>query len=120
MGLLVDFLIYAHPEGLSVPVWLGYLAGFTFVLAGLCLLAGAFALVSLQRWLALAIVTSLFVVSFWVALGPGQRQCSVTLPFIQTIVPGTVCRAAFGVGAGLVGLLLVLGLSRFIANRSSA
>src|SRR5437773_2335918 len=40
-GLVVAFMIHLHPEGLHVPAWVAYVAASAFVLAGLCLLAGA-------------------------------------------------------------------------------
>jgi hypothetical protein len=120
IGLLVDVMIYFHPEGLRVPAWVAYVAASAFVFAGLCLLAGAFAILSLQRWLGIAVAVSLFVVIVWIAFGPGVRACSISLPFGQGIAPDVVCRGAFGIGAVLIGLFLVLALRRFIGTRSAA
>jgi hypothetical protein len=111
-------MIYFHPEGLRAPAWVAYVAASAFVLAGLCLLAGAVGNTSLQRWLGVAVTVSLFAVSVWVAFGPGQRECSISLPFVQSLAPDALCRGAFGVGAILVGLFLVLVLRRTIGNRS--
>jgi hypothetical protein len=113
-------MIYAHPEGLRVPAWVAYIAASAFVLAGLCLLAGAVGNTSLQRWLGIGVTASLFVVGVWVAFGPGRRECSISLPFVQSIAPDALCRGAFGVGAILVGLFLVLVVRRTVGNRSEA
>src|SRR6266404_591559 len=80
-GLLVAFMIHLHPEGLLVPAWVAYVAASTFVLAGLCVLAGALEINGLQEWLGIAVTLSLFVVSLWIAFGPGERACSMSIPF---------------------------------------
>jgi hypothetical protein len=119
-GLLVAYLIHAHPDDLRVPAWVAYVAASAFVLAGLCLSAGAAGNVGLQRWLGVAVTVSLFVVSVWVAFGPGERECSFSLPFFQSGASDAVCRGAFGIGAILVGLFLVLVLRQIIGNRFGA
>jgi hypothetical protein len=120
MGLLVGLMIHLHPEGLRVPAWVAYVAASAFVLAGLCLGAGVLGAGWLQRWLGVAVTLSLFVVSLWIAFGPGERECSMSLPFIQSIAPDALCRGAFGVGAILVGLFLALVLHRTIATQPVA
>jgi hypothetical protein len=119
-GLLVGFLIYVHPEGLRAPAWVAYVAAFAFVLAGLSLLAGAIGAIALQHWLGVAITASLFAVALWVAFGPGERECSMSLSFVESIAPDAVCRSFFGVGAILVGLFLVLVLRRSFGRRPEA
>jgi len=116
----VAYLIQAHPEGLHVPAWVAYVAASAFVLAGLCLFAGAVGNVGLQRWLGVAVTIWLFVVAAWVAFGPGERECSFSIPFFQSSASDAVCRGAFGIGATLVALFLVLVLRRIIGNRSEA
>jgi len=120
MGLLVGVLIHIHPEGLRVPAWVAYVAASAFVLAGLCVGAAVIGVAWLQRWLGVAVTLSLFVVSLWIAFGPGERECSMSLPLIQSIAPDALCRGAFGVGAILVGLFLVLVLRRSIATQPDA
>jgi hypothetical protein len=120
MGVLVVTLIYLHPEGLRVPAWVAYVAGSAFVLAGLCILAVVIGAVWLQRLLGVAVALSLFVVGSWVAFGPGQRECSISLSFLQGVGPDILCRSAFAIGAILVGLVIVLAIHRFISRRSEA
>ena len=84
IGLLVAFMIRLHPEGLRAPAWVAYVAASAFVLAGLCLFAGAVEMNWLQGWLGIAATLSLFVVSLWIALGPGERACSMSIPFVQS------------------------------------
>jgi hypothetical protein len=120
IGTLVSALIYFHPEGLRAPAWVAHVAALAFVFAGLCLLAAAFRKASLQRWLGIVVTVCLLTVSIWVAFGPGERECSMSLPFVQSIAPDVVCRGAFVVGAILVGLFLVLVLRRTIDHGSEA
>ena len=118
IGLLVAFMIHLPPEGLRVPAWVAYMAASAFVLAGLCLLAGAVELNWLQRWLGIAVTLSLFVISLWIAFGPGERACSMSIPLVQMVAPDTLCRGAFGIGALLVALFLGLLVRRAIAHGS--
>jgi hypothetical protein len=120
MGVLVVTLIYLHPEGLRVPAWVAYVAASAFVLAGLCLLALAIDMVWLQRLLGVAVALSLFVVSLWVAFGPGPRECSVSLSFVQGVAADTLCRGAFAIGAILVGLFIVLAIRRIVSKGPEA
>jgi len=120
MGVLVVTLIYLHPEGLHVPAWVAYVAASAFVLAGLCLLAAVTGMIWLQRLLGVAVGLSLFVVSLWVAFGPGPRECSVSLSFVQGVAADALCRGAFAIGAILVGLFIVLAIYRIVSKRSEA
>src|SRR5436305_7675744 len=86
-GLLVAYLIHAHPEGLRVPAWVAYVAASAFVLVGLGLFAGVVGVVPLQRWLGVAATACLFVVSAWVAFGPGE----IEFPFLPRAVGEAVC-----------------------------
>jgi hypothetical protein len=119
-GLLVAYMIHAHPEGLRVPAWVAYVAASAFGFAGLCLFAGAVGSIALQRWLGVAATASLFLVGTWVAFGPGERACSFSLPFLQSGGGDAACRGAFAIGAILVGLFLALALHRIIRNRPEA
>jgi hypothetical protein len=118
-GVLVAAMIYTHPEELRVPAWVAYTAAMVFVLAGLALLAGAWELGWLQRWGGAGVALALFFVSGWIAFGPGERECTVSMPFFRTFAADAVCRGAFGFGTLLVGLLLGLVAYRAIRGRSS-
>jgi hypothetical protein len=114
MGLVVGVMIYAHPEGLRAPAWVGYVAAAAFVFAGLCLLVGALGAAWLQRWLGIAVTMSLLIVSGWIAFGPGERECTMSIPFLRTVAAEIACRGAFGIGSMLIGLLLGLVIHRAI------
>ena len=117
-GLAVGFMIHLHPQGLRVPAWVAYVAAAAFVLAGLCLLAGAMEIPRLQQWLGIAVTLSMLVVSLWIAFGPGERECSMSIPFVQTVAPDALCRGAFGIGALLVALFVGLLVRRALSSGS--
>ena len=119
-GMFTGLMIRAHPEGLSVPAWVASVAASAFVLAGLCLLAGAIEVIWLQRWLGIAVTLSLLVVGLWVAFGPGERECSMSIPFLQTVAPDLLCRGVFGVGSFLTGLFLGLVVHRAMRSTPKA
>jgi small basic protein len=119
-GIVTGFMIHAHPEGLRVPAWVAYMAAAAFVFAGLSLLAGSLVANWLQRWLGIAVALSLFGVSLWVAFGPGERACSVSIPFLQTVAPDALCRGAFGFGSLLIGLFLGLVVHRAMRSNADA
>lgn len=116
-GLLVAFMIHAHPENLRVPAWVAYVAASAFVLAGLCLLAGAIGVAWLQQLFGIAVTLSLFSVSAWIAFGPGERECSMSIPLLQTTSPDALCRGAFGFGTLLIALLLGLIVLRALRSK---
>ena len=93
VGLIVAYMIHGHPEELRAPAWVAYLAGSAFVLAGLSLLAGAFAAIWLQRWLGIAVALSMLGISLWVAFGSAERGCSVSISFFRTIGADGICAA---------------------------
>ena len=119
-GLIVGYMIHFHPEGLRVPSWVAYVAASAFAFAGLCLFAGAAGISWLQRWLGIAVTLCLFVVSVWVAFGPGERECSMSIPFLQTVAPDALCRGAFGIGTLLVASFLGLFVRRALSSKPSA
>jgi hypothetical protein len=114
-GLLIAGMIYFRPEGLRTPAWVGYVAALAFLFAGACALATALAVARLQR--ALGVVSCMLIVTSWIALGPGARECTMTFSFSSGIAPDAWCRAAFGVGAFLIAAILVL-VARGLASNS--
>lgn len=102
----------------DAPAWVGYAAGLAFVAAGLAILAQGRA-ARVQGWLGLLAVAGLFVPAAWVAFGAGPRECTVSLPFLSAVAPDLLCRGVFGLGAGLVAVLLVVGASRLVRRRRS-
>jgi hypothetical protein len=112
MGLLV----YLEPQQLKAPAWVAFTACGAFGLAGLCLIAQATGATRTQNWLGVALSLALVLPGLWVAFGPGERECTVSLPFLQ-FVSTAVCRGAFGIGAALGVVVLVLYARHAIARQ---
>ena len=112
LGLIIGAMVHLHPEGLRAPAWVAYVAASAFGFAGLSLLAGAFAAIRLQFYLGIAIPLSLFVIFLWIAIGPGERECSMTISFFRSGADDLVCRGAFGLGSALLALFLALVVRR--------
>ena len=113
----------------GTPAWVVVATGGMFILAGLAIIvdyamagplqadgslpesAPLFLRVT-QYVLGLAIVGLMFAVFAWIAFGPGQRQfsSSISLPFWSSSGRSSERsgRIAFGIGAGFMGLFLVL------------
>ena len=113
-------MVHAHPEGLRAPAWVAYVAAAAFGWAGLSLLAGLFHAVRLQRWLGIAVVLSLFSISLWIAIGPGDRACSMSIGGFWTESGDVICRGAFGLGSLLIALMLVLSVRSAIRGSGEA
>ena len=120
VGLFTALMIYLHPEKLHAPAWVAYVACAAFVFAGLTILAYEFALHRIHAWLVAACTASLLVPGAWVAFGPGERECSVAVPFFSTIASGLLCRGAFGLGAVIVAALLVWVVWRAVRQRGAS
>jgi hypothetical protein len=105
-------LIYFQPQQLKAPAWVAYVAASSLGIAGLLLLlAGATGVARTQNWLAVALVLSMVLPGIWIAFGKGERECTVSLPFLQ-FASDALCRGAFGVGALLGMCILVLYIRR--------
>jgi len=130
MGVLIVLLAVGIIPGaeasLEAPRWVVATAGLAFVLAGAAVIVGYVVAGGAtsdgdlppgtprgvrvtQSLLGLGIIVSLAAVGTWVAFGPGPRSFSVTLPFVGR-GPGdeTVGRVAFGIGAVLMWIFLVV------------
>jgi hypothetical protein len=108
LGLSVGAMIAFYPEGLRVPAWVAFVAVSAFVFAGFSLIASALHANQVQRWLIVSLVLSMFVPGAWIAFGPGERECSVSLPFLQGVAGEVMCRGAFGVGAVIIAAIFML------------
>jgi uncharacterized membrane protein (DUF4010 family) len=119
-GVIVAAMVHAHPEGLRAPAWVAYIAASAFGLAGFSLLAGLLHAVRLQSWLGIAVVLSMLSISLWIAIGPGERACSMSIGVFWTESGDVICRGAFGLGSLLIALLLVLSVRRAIRRNGEA
>jgi hypothetical protein len=108
VGLGSSAAIVLHPESLRAPAWVAHAAASTFVVAGVALLAGACGARRLMQWLGVLIACGLLVPTLWIAFGPGGRNCSFSLAFLSGPASELACRGAFGAGALLWLVFLVL------------
>ena len=112
-------VIRHQPQYLKAPAWVAFAACSAFGIAGLCLLAQAAGATRTQNWLAVALSAALVLPGIWVAFGPGERECTISLPFLQ-FVSTVLCRGAFGVGAVLGVVILVVYARYAIARQRRA
>jgi hypothetical protein len=104
--------IYFRPEGLRAPAWVAYAAVSTFVLAGVALIAGGLGARRIVPWLGALIICGLLVPGLWIAFGAGGRDCSFSIGILSGPASEIACRAAFGIGALLCLMFLVLLIGR--------
>jgi hypothetical protein len=116
LGTLLLAAMMAFPERLNVPAPIGYLTAGTFVLAGLLALGNVFCSRGVRAWLAVVLLSCMVLPSIWIAIGPGQRSCSVDFGILFGFAGGGVCRAAFGV-ASVFGVIMVLVALRYALSR---
>lgn len=100
------------PEDINGPPWLAAVAGAIFMLAGVGVALGERMREHvLSHILALALVACFAAISNWIAFGPGLRECSGGVSgffFASSYDLGNIgCRAAFGIGAGIVNGMLI-------------
>ena len=113
MGVFGLVMMVLHPEELRVPAWVALPAMSSFVWAGAALLAGEYQSArNIAPWLGVLATIGLLVPAAWIALGPGPRECTAVLPFFSTSASDWMCRGAFGLGALLGLLILILMLRR--------
>jgi hypothetical protein len=108
MGVITMLIMVFHPEELRVPFWVAFAAASTFVTGGAALISGAFSAQKLEGGFGVLAVLGLLVPAEWIAFGPGDHECTITLPFVSTAGAEWLCRGAFGLGAVLVIAVLVL------------
>jgi hypothetical protein len=116
LGLAGAAAMYLRPESLRVPAWVGFSAMAAFIAVGGALIAGACEARRLEGWLGVLTVLGLVVPALWIAIGPGPMHCSVSLPFFTTAAADWLCRGAFGLGALLGLVILVLAVRRALRH----
>lgn len=106
MGVGVAIAIYLRPDGLRVPAFVAYAAAAAFILVGFVIFAIETKRARLHGWLIVALLAAMFTPAAWVAFGPGERECTVAPGFLEFLATGALCRAAFGLGAVLLAVML--------------
>ena len=109
LGVFGLVMMYRHPEGLRVPAWVGFPAMSTFVWGGSAIVLREHeATRRFADWAVLLTIAGLLVPAAWIAFGPGPRECTALLALLSMRAGEWLCRGAFGVGALIVALMLVL------------
>jgi hypothetical protein len=114
IGALLISAAFLAPGGLHAPAWAVYAAGAAFVLAGTALIARGTGQRLLARWLPSLAVACVVAPALWLAFGSGPRRCAFNAWGFGARLLGRhaelLCRVAFGAGAvlGLLVLLLVV------------
>ena len=105
-GLAAAAAMYAQPERLRVPFWLGLIACLCFVLTGAAVAFHGAMPARLRGWFVVALLAMMTAIPAWIAFGPGARACRSNFPYLFS---GLGCRVAFGIG--VLVLLLMLGIA---------
>jgi hypothetical protein len=108
VGLWLTYVVWSRQPGLMVPSAVGYLAAAAFGAAGLTLLLQARGYTRAATAPALLVVVALAGIGAWVGFGPGSRRCEAGIGVVPFVSGELVCRAVFGAGAVLTGLIAVL------------
>jgi hypothetical protein len=116
LGIVGAAAMYAHPQELRVPAWVGFSAMAAFIAAGCTLIASAREAKRLEAWLGVLTVLALVIPPIWIAIGPGPMNCTVSLPFLTTAAADWMCRGAFGLGATLGLFILILAVRRALRH----
>jgi hypothetical protein len=108
VGLFLGYVVWSRQPGLQVPPAIGYLAAGAFMAAGATLLLQARGAKRAQLAAAFLLVAALAGIGGWIGFGPGSRRCEGTIDLLGFLPGELVCRAVFGAGALLTGLIAVL------------
>jgi hypothetical protein len=101
---------------MRAPPGVLYLGAATYAAAGAALLLQALGHLRAQAGPVFLMGAGLTAIAGWVALGPGPRRCVGSFGGLGFIPPELLCRAAFGVGALLLGAMAWLMLRPLITR----
>lgn len=110
VGLFLGYVVWSRQPGLRVPALVGYLAAAVFLSAGATVLLQMRGSQRAQQVTALLLVAALAGIGGWIGFGAGSRQCEGSLGSLWFVPGELVCRAVFGAGAVLTGLIALLVL----------
>ena len=123
LGLFIAIFAPMHPEGAHAPMWVVEAAAAAFFLAGMGIVLRNFGASALGTLCGLGAGYVLVTPGLWLLFSGDAAQCSVSIPFISLLIPGSVdgvlCRGIFGAGA-LVALGIVLLLTWGAVRRRNA
>jgi hypothetical protein len=118
LGLFLVYSVWSRQPGWLVPPLVGYLAAGSFLAAGAALLLQAGGYFGLAMFPAFLLVAALAGIGGWVGFGPGSRRCEGDFGVMHFLPGELVCRAVFGTGAVLTGLIALLMLGQLLRGGS--
>lgn len=110
-------IIALNPESLRAPGWIAYLACFSLGSGGAAAIARSYGRNRLADVLVCFLLAAFAVAGYWIAFGPGPRTCSVSTAGFSSAGGAIACRTAFGVGAAVVTLMLLMALRALLRTR---
>lgn len=118
VGAFVAAMVTLHPQALKAPAWVAYLCAGVFALAGATALARAWQHPVLADGLVCLVLAGMLLAGLWIAVGPGSRQCLAGVFRASGMISEAACRAAFGLGALVVGAMLALAVRGWLRRRN--
>jgi len=118
LGVACGAMMLHYPENLRAPMWVGLAAAGSFAAAGVAIAAEELRAPRVGRYALLGLLLAMLAPPAWIAFGPGPRACSDGigvggLSFGAWPAPDLGCRFAFGVGAILLALMLLVFLGKW-------
>ncbi len=116
-------IIPAPERSFNAPRWVVFVAGSLFFLGGVMILVQAVVkdAMSFASFVGATMLTGLMVIGNWIAFGPGNRECeaSISIPGfgVSDRLADLPCRLGFGYGALLLDLFVLMGLSKWLADK---
>lgn len=107
IGGVLGYLIRIRPDP-GIPPAVGVLAALVFGLAGVALLLQAFGYTRAAILPIFLLVAAMTGIGGWIGFGSGQRQCRGSLSGLPFLPSELTCRAVFGGGALLTGVIALL------------
>jgi hypothetical protein len=88
-------------------------------LGGIAITAQAFGLTRLAKAVAPLIVATMAVMATWIAFGPGERECGISISFLGFRGGDLGCRIGFAISAALTWMIFaaILWFSYFRKSR---
>lgn len=120
LAVFLSYVVWSRQPGLRVPSAVGYLAAGAFFAGGASFLLQVAGFRRAQQITAFLLVAALAGIGGWIGFGPGSRRCEGSLGALAWVPGELVCRAVFGTGAVLTGLIAALMLRPLFKARSSA
>ena len=118
IGGFLGYATWMRPDP-GIPPAVGVLAALVFGLAGAALLLQALGYTRTAVLPIFLLVVAMTGIGGWIGFGSGPRQCGGSLSGLPFVPSGLVCRAVFGGGALLTGVIALLILRSMFKGGSN-